>query len=67
METPAASARKTSRTSVKGKPPKMAEQSLDRHRMIAEAAYYNAMQRGFTAGNELEDWFMAEKQISQSS
>ena len=67
METQAVSVRKSSRSSAKGKPSKLAEQSLDRHRMIAEAAYYYAQQRGFTAGNELEDWFMAEKQIGLSS
>lgn len=31
--------------------------------MIAQAAYFIASQRGFAPGNELEDWFNAERQI----
>ncbi len=34
-----------------------------RRLMIAEAAYYIAEQRGFAAGNHVEDWLLAEKQI----
>jgi hypothetical protein len=30
---------------------------------IAEAAYYRALQRGFSPGYELEDWLTAEEQI----
>jgi len=32
--------------------------------MIAVAAYYRAEQRGFLAGQELEDWLQAEKEIA---
>lgn len=32
-------------------------------RQVAEAAYYRALQRGFTPGKELEDWLHAEAQI----
>lgn len=35
----------------------------DRRRMIAEAAYFRAEQRGFVPGNELEDWLAAELEI----
>jgi hypothetical protein len=35
----------------------------DRRRMIAEAAYYRAEQRGFVPGQELEDWLAAEMEI----
>ena len=35
----------------------------DRLRMIAEAAYFRAEQRGFVSGNELEDWLAAEMEI----
>ena len=35
----------------------------DRQRLIAEAAYFRAEQRGFTPGNELEDWLAAESEI----
>ena len=31
--------------------------------MIAEAAYYLAQKRGFIAGNEMDDWLEAEKEI----
>lgn len=34
-----------------------------RLRMIAEAAYYIAEQRGFGNGRDVEDWLCAEKQI----
>ena len=33
--------------------------------MVADAAYYHALSRGFTWGREQEDWFMAEREISQ--
>jgi len=32
--------------------------------MIAVAAYYLAEQRGFLAGQELEDWLLAEKEVA---
>ncbi len=35
----------------------------DRLRFIAEAAYFKAEQRGFSEGNELEDWIEAEAEI----
>jgi len=35
----------------------------DRLRLIAEAAYYRAEQRGFAPGRELEDWLAAEIEI----
>jgi hypothetical protein len=37
----------------------------ERRRMVAEAAYYRAEQRGFTAGREVDDWLAAEREISQ--
>jgi hypothetical protein len=37
----------------------------ERRRMIAEAAYYRAMRRGFTAGGEMDDWLAAEREINQ--
>ncbi|MDA8092487.1 MAG: DUF2934 domain-containing protein [Betaproteobacteria bacterium] len=36
-----------------------------RHRMIAEAAYYRAQQRGFDGGDMLRDWLDAEAEIDQ--
>ena len=35
----------------------------DRQRLIAEAAYLRAEQRGFAPGQELEDWLAAEIEI----
>lgn len=37
--------------------------AIDRHRMIAEAAYSLAEQRGFQPGQEIPDWLAAEKEI----
>jgi hypothetical protein len=34
-----------------------------RQAMISEAAYYRAEKRGFTPGQELEDWFAAEAEV----
>ena len=36
-----------------------------RQDMIREAAYFRAQQRGFAAGEELQDWLVAEQQIDQ--
>jgi hypothetical protein len=35
----------------------------ERHRLISEAAFYRAEQRGFIEGFELEDWLAAEAEI----
>jgi uncharacterized protein YegL len=35
----------------------------ERHRMIEEAAYHRAEQRGFTDGDPLQDWLEAEAQV----
>jgi hypothetical protein len=37
----------------------------ERQRLIAEAAYYIAEQRGFAAGCELDDWLQAEAEIER--
>lgn len=34
-----------------------------RERMIAEAAYFRAEQRGFVPGNEISDWLQAEADV----
>lgn len=36
----------------------------ERERMIAEAAYFRAQQRGFT-GDPLEDWLSAEAEVDR--
>ena len=38
--------------------------SLDRERLIAEAAYFRAEKRGFEPGQEQDDWFLAEQEIA---
>jgi hypothetical protein len=37
--------------------------AADRHRLISQAAYLRAKQRGFAAGHEVEDWLAAEREI----
>jgi hypothetical protein len=37
--------------------------SIDRAARIAEAAYWRAERRGFAAGQELDDWLAAEKEV----
>lgn len=42
----------------------MAEISEElRRQMIAEAAYFRAQRRGFSSGDELEDWLESEREI----
>lgn len=35
----------------------------ERYKMIAEAAYYRALQRGFQNGSEEADWLAAEQEV----
>lgn len=37
----------------------------DRFRLIAERAYFRAEARGFTPGQELEDWLAAEMEVEE--
>jgi Protein of unknown function (DUF2934) len=37
----------------------------ERHRRIAELAYFRAQQRGFAPGFEEQDWLAAEREIGQ--
>lgn len=36
-----------------------------RHEMIATAAYFRAVQRGFCDGDSLDDWLAAEAEIDE--
>ncbi len=36
-----------------------------RHAAIARAAYLRAERRGFAAGDEMEDWLEAEREVAQ--
>jgi hypothetical protein len=42
------------------------ESADDRHWRVANAAYYLAEKRGFAPGQELQDWFTAERLIPTS-
>ncbi len=37
----------------------------ERWRMIAEAAYFRALQRGFSGGDSVEDWLAAEREVDE--
>jgi hypothetical protein len=39
------------------------ERVEERHRRIAEIAYYRAERRGFANGSALEDWLIAERAV----
>jgi hypothetical protein len=39
--------------------------SESREARIAEAAYWRAERRGFGAGQELDDWLAAEKEVDE--
>lgn len=41
----------------------LTDEQLQRHLMIAEAAYYHAERRGFWCGNPVTDWLEAEREI----
>lgn len=35
----------------------------ERRKMIADAAYYRARERGFAPGHEQDDWLLAEREV----
>lgn len=37
----------------------------ERQRMIAETAYFRALQRGFSGGDAVEDWLAAEREVDE--
>ena len=37
-----------------------------RHELIAQAAYFRALHRGFEPGHELEDWQAAESEVDRA-
>jgi hypothetical protein len=38
----------------------------ERHRMIAETAYFLAQERGFTRGDPVSDWIEAERRVDRN-
>jgi len=64
MDAPKKSSRKSAGTAAKrGKSGSLWQEI--RLQMIAEAAYYRAEHRGFAAGEALQDWLEAEKDIDR--
>ena len=43
-----------------------ARDPVQRHTMIAEAAYFRAERRSFEPGHELEDWLGAEAELERA-
>ena len=43
--------------------PKQPKPAPDLNKLIAEAAYYKAEERGFAPGHELDDWVAAESEV----
>jgi hypothetical protein len=68
------SAASKSKGKVSARPAHVAEQAglssgrdcYPREKMIAEAAYYYAKQRGFAPENEIADWLQAEADVDTS-
>jgi len=61
----ASTAKSTTRKSSTSKSTSTIDHSR-RQQMIAEAAYYNALQRGFSPGNDMDDWLIAEAQVDKA-
>jgi hypothetical protein len=64
----------TTSTAKRSRAPKRAVESTstaaavsaeDRRRMIAEAAYYRALDRNFEGGDPVDDWLVAEHEVNQ--
>lgn len=57
------SAKKATSGSARSSRSVKASPSIDRERMVSEAAYFLAEQRGFAGGDPLQDWLQAEQQV----
>jgi len=57
--------RAASKTSKARQPVATITTSEERHRLIAEAAYYLAEKRGFQGGSPEQDWLEAAAQVDQ--
>jgi hypothetical protein len=63
---PKSKAAKVSTPSATTSTPLNARAELSREelrKLVSEAAYYRAKQRGFTPGHEVEDWVQAEAEV----
>jgi hypothetical protein len=61
-----AKAKSAKKDSAAGDNPGQIISTDERQRMIAEAAYFHALERGFTGGNPLDDWLIAEREIGRA-
>ena len=43
----------------------MSKNKTEKNKWISDAAYYNALNRGFNQGFENEDWLEAEQQFDE--
>jgi hypothetical protein len=62
-------AKKTSKRSAEPAAPTPIARSVsseERQRLIAEAAYYRALARGFVNGSPEDDWLQAEQEVNQT-
>jgi hypothetical protein len=64
-KTPAKTASKTARPPAAGLASTPEVSADERQHMIAEAAYYRALQRGFQGGDSIEDWLAAEREVNR--
>jgi hypothetical protein len=55
--------RETLKGAESGASPGITVSADTRRRMIEESAYLRAERRGFTAGDEVEDWLLAEAEV----
>jgi hypothetical protein len=60
---PRAAASKTAKSPVLDNEARAEISPEELRKLISEAAYYRAKQRGFTPGHELEDWIPAEAEV----
>jgi hypothetical protein len=60
-----AKAKSAKKESAAGDNPGQIISADERQKMIAEAAYFHALERGFAGGNSLDDWLMAEREINR--
>jgi hypothetical protein len=59
-----AKAKSAKKDSAAGDNPGQIISTDERQRMIAETAYFHALERGFTGGDPLDDWLIAEREIN---
>jgi hypothetical protein len=63
VKKPASAKKKPAATQPAPERPAAAVTRTERHALVAQAAYFRAKARGFTAGRELDDWVEAESEV----